>query len=192
MVSTRSAEVPHSLQLLIEFVNTLDPDDQSDELATAEGLRSWLAQRRLLRPDNPSLTESERQAAVRLREALRALMLANNGADADPAAAAELDEVTRAGELGITVTDDGSAQLVARAGGLAGALGRLVLPVAEGAQDGSWRRVKACRAGDCLWAFYDRSRNRSGVWCDMAVCGNREKVRAYRKRGNDGGHAGHG
>jgi predicted RNA-binding Zn ribbon-like protein len=48
--------------------------------------------------------------------------------------------------------------------------------------DGSWQRVKACRADDCHWAFYDFSRNRSGTWCDMAVCGNREKVRSYRER----------
>jgi predicted RNA-binding Zn ribbon-like protein len=48
--------------------------------------------------------------------------------------------------------------------------------------DGTWARVKACRAEDCRWAFYDFSRNRSGTWCDMAVCGNRAKVRAYRAR----------
>jgi len=48
--------------------------------------------------------------------------------------------------------------------------------------DGTWARVKACVADDCQWAFYDSSRNRSGRWCDMAVCGNREKVRTYRSR----------
>ena len=42
--------------------------------------------------------------------------------------------------------------------------------------------VKACPADDCRWAFYDRSRNRSGTWCDMSDCGNRAKARAYRKR----------
>jgi predicted RNA-binding Zn ribbon-like protein len=56
------------------------------------------------------------------------------------------------------------------------------VPVAEAVRDDSWQRAKACRAADCHWAFYDRSRNRSGVWCEMAVCGNRTKVRAYRDR----------
>jgi predicted RNA-binding Zn ribbon-like protein len=34
----------------------------------------------------------------------------------------------------------------------------------------------------CHWLFYDRSRNRSAVWCQMAVCGNRTKTKAYRAR----------
>jgi predicted RNA-binding Zn ribbon-like protein len=48
--------------------------------------------------------------------------------------------------------------------------------------DGSWARLKACRSQLCKWLFYDRSRNRSAVWCSMAVCGNRTKTRAYRAR----------
>ncbi len=50
------------------------------------------------------------------------------------------------------------------------------------ALDGTWQRVKACDADDCLEAFYDQSRNRSGRWCDMSLCGNRTKVRAYRSK----------
>ncbi len=46
--------------------------------------------------------------------------------------------------------------------------------------DGTWSRLKACR--QCEWAFYDWSKNRSGRWCAMSVCGNRTKVRAYRAR----------
>jgi predicted RNA-binding Zn ribbon-like protein len=58
--------------------------------------------------------------------------------------------------------------------------------VAAAAADGTWERAKACRADDCRWAFYDQSRNRSARWCDMAVCGNRTKVRAYRAKRGDG------
>jgi len=65
---------------------------------------------------------------------------------------------------------------------LAGAMALLLVPVANSIGDGSRQRVKACRAPDCHWAFYDRSRNHSGVWCKMAVCGNRTKVRTYRAR----------
>jgi predicted RNA-binding Zn ribbon-like protein len=73
-------------------------------------------------------------------------------------------------------------RLEPEAPGLPGALAALLVPVAEAIADGTWSRVKACRADDCHWAFYDFSRNRSGAWCEMAVCGNREKVRAYRER----------
>ena len=50
-----------------------------------------------------------------------------------------------------------------------------------GMLDGSWTRLKACLDTGCGWAFYDRSRNRSGQWCDT-TCGSRHKVRAYRAR----------
>jgi predicted RNA-binding Zn ribbon-like protein len=182
MVSASAREIPHSLDLVIDFVNTLDPDEPSDGLSTPDQVRSWLVQRGLLGAQDLAVHERDRAAALRLREAMRALMFANNGADSDASAAHELDEVARRGQLGVAVGPDGTARLVPRATGVAGALASLVVPVTEAALDGSWRRVKACRADDCQWAFYDRSRNRSGVWCEMAVCGNREKVRAYRSR----------
>jgi len=47
---------------------------------------------------------------------------------------------------------------------------------------GTWSRLKVCPADDCQWAFYDHSKNRSGTWCSMKVCGNRAKVRRYRER----------
>lgn len=43
-------------------------------------------------------------------------------------------------------------------------------------------RVKECRGDRCTWLFLDESRNRSRRWCDMGDCGNRAKVRRYRKR----------
>ena len=49
--------------------------------------------------------------------------------------------------------------------------------------EGTWARLKACERDSCRWAFYDRSKNRSGHWCSMDVCGAREKNRrAYRRR----------
>lgn len=42
-------------------------------------------------------------------------------------------------------------------------------------------RMKIC--GNCGWLFLDRSKNKSRLWCDMSVCGNRMKAaRHYRKR----------
>jgi predicted RNA-binding Zn ribbon-like protein len=168
---------------VIDFVNTLDPDEPDDAFATTEGLGSWLVNRGLLDAADVPLREVDRSEAVRLREALLALMLAHNGVGSDEHAARALDEVARRGELGVEFRSDGSAPLTPRAEGFARALAEVVVPVAEASRDGSWQRVKACRADDCEWAFYDRSRNRSGVWCDMAVCGNRAKVRAHRQRG---------
>jgi predicted RNA-binding Zn ribbon-like protein len=174
--------MPHQLGRVIEFVNTLDRETEVDELSTPIGLRTWLVDRQLLDPDGPPIGEPERRQAIRLREALRAVLLAHNGLEPDPEAAAELDRVAQAGRLSVQFAADGSAALRPRARGFAGALAGLLAAVAAADADGSWQRAKACRADDCEWAFYDHSRNRSGVWCDMAVCGNRTKVRAYRAR----------
>ena len=54
--------------------------------------------------------------------------------------------------------------------------------VAEARAVGTWERLKACSLSSCQWAFYDRSKNRSGRWCSMQTCGNRTKTRSYRSR----------
>jgi predicted RNA-binding Zn ribbon-like protein len=42
--------------------------------------------------------------------------------------------------------------------------------------------VRRCASETCLWLFLDRTKNHRRRWCDMKVCGNRTKVRAYRRR----------
>jgi predicted RNA-binding Zn ribbon-like protein len=175
-------ESPHDLDLVIDFVNTLDIDEATDELATPAALAAWLSERRLMARAAGPPSDADLRDAIDLREALRALMLANNGDDTDSRAGDELERAARRADLGVHFADDGAVRLEPRDIGVAGALARLLVPIAQARSDGAWARVKACRADDCQWAFYDRSRNRSGVWCDMAVCGNRTKVRTYRTR----------
>lgn len=43
-------------------------------------------------------------------------------------------------------------------------------------------RLRSCAAGDCGWWFVDDTKNRSRRWCDMKICGNREKVRRFRQK----------
>jgi len=42
--------------------------------------------------------------------------------------------------------------------------------------------VKACEGPECTLLFVDRTRGRERRWCSMAVCGNRAKQAAHRKR----------
>jgi len=42
------------------------------------------------------------------------------------------------------------------------------------------RLVRIC--ANCSWLFLDNSRNASRVWCDMAVCGNRQKAKRHYLR----------
>jgi len=171
---------PHDLDLVIDFVNTLDMERGEDSLTTPGALAQWLSGRDLLAA-GAAVSKAEHGAALGLREALRALMLANNGGDPATGAWAALEDVARRGELAVAF-EPGEVLLAARAPAVRGALAGLLVPVAVSLADRTWERAKACRSPTCQWAFYDRSRNRSGAWCAMAVCGNRTKVRSYRAR----------
>ena len=70
----------------------------------------------------------------------------------------------------------------ASSSGASAVLARLLAVIARADAEGTWERLKVCPADDCLWAFYDFSRNHSRSWCDMRVCGNRAKARAFRSR----------
>ncbi len=43
-------------------------------------------------------------------------------------------------------------------------------------------RVRECASETCAWLFLDKSKNRTRRWCDMKVCGNREKARRHYER----------
>jgi predicted RNA-binding Zn ribbon-like protein len=180
-MAVSSPSIAPDLDTVIDFVNTHDVKERSDDLATPRGLRAWLSQRGLI-ARSAAVSETDRARAIDLREALRDLLLAHNGAPSRPAAGHTLERAARRGGLSIHFTEDGAATAAPAAKGVDGALTRLLVPVADAMHSDEWARAKACRAADCHWAFHDRSRNRSGVWCDMAECGNRTKVRAYRSR----------
>jgi predicted RNA-binding Zn ribbon-like protein len=42
--------------------------------------------------------------------------------------------------------------------------------------------IRRCGNPDCVLFFYDATRNHRRQWCAMKTCGNRMKVRAFRKR----------
>jgi predicted RNA-binding Zn ribbon-like protein len=177
---------PHNLQLVIDFVNTLDLDEGTDRTDTPAHLAEWLDERGLRCADGPPpVGDPELEQAVDLRETLRSVLVAHSERVEPTEALQCLEEIAAEGGLGVRFGNDGAVDIGPRAPGYPGVLAQLLVPVAHAAMDGTWARVKACVADDCHWAFYDTSRNRSGRWCDMAVCGNREKVRTYRSRRSD-------
>ncbi|HEU0194834.1 MAG TPA: CGNR zinc finger domain-containing protein [Gaiellales bacterium] len=170
---------PAPLDLVQEFVNTveLSPDGDQDGIATPQELDAWLAGEGF---SGPPSSAADVERAREVREGLRRLLEANNGQPPDPGEAAALDRALSGTELRIRF-QDGAVHLVA-APGLNAFLAALSDAVLCSQADGTWPNLKACRAESCRWAFYDRSRNHSGVWCSMDDCGSREKVRAYRRR----------
>ena len=147
---------PEPLRRVQLFVNSADVEHGVDWLP------DWLAEHGLV---------GEEGRARALREALRELVLANNGF---PASAQALQIVNDAADR-IRLRVDAGVHLDARDG-----LDGVVATMLGAMLDGSWIRLKACR--NCHWSFYDLSPNRSATWCSMQLCGNRAKTRAYRKR----------
>jgi predicted RNA-binding Zn ribbon-like protein len=152
---------PDPLREVQLLVNSVDLHNE------VEWLPEWLSAHGL-DPDR------ERERATKLREALRALVLANNGLVPDPDA---LEIFNRAAaRVSLRLEPDGQLRLASEGDAL-----DEVVTVALGAMlDGSWERLKACR--NCYWSFYDYSPNRSATWCSMQLCGNRKKTREYRRR----------
>jgi predicted RNA-binding Zn ribbon-like protein len=150
---------PDPLRAVQQFINSVDLENDVDWLP------AWLAERSL---------SGELDRARELREALRALVLANNVFPLDPAAVAVVNDA--AGRLSLELSAEGRVGV--RADG--DQIDQIVGVALAAMLDGSWERLKACR--NCRWSFYDYSPNRSATWCSMQLCGNRKKTRAYRRR----------
>jgi predicted RNA-binding Zn ribbon-like protein len=184
-----SQEAPGDLELVRSFVNSVDLEDGTEQLDSPDSLRTWLGERELL--GEGTADDADLARAIELREALRELLLAHHGDDheADPAAIETVEAAARRARLEVRFAGDAVARVEAGGGGVDGALGRLLAIVAAAQADGTWSRLKACPWDTCRWAFYDHSRNRSGVWCNMAVCGNRAKAQAFRARRRGAEHS---
>jgi predicted RNA-binding Zn ribbon-like protein len=174
---------PGPLALVQAFVNTVAEEGHFrwEAIGDTGSLSSWLEGRGLL-AGGESVGEADVARAKEVRAALRSLLAANNGRGADPAAIRALNLAAERARLTVRFGADGRATLEPGAGGVDGALGRVLAAVHAGMEEGTWGRLKSCANATCGWAFYDRSKNRSGRWCSMEVCGNRTKTRAYRRR----------
>jgi predicted RNA-binding Zn ribbon-like protein len=177
---------PGALELVRTFVNTVDVETGDDVLAAGDpkAVKAWFVEQDLVAGD-ARVTAADAKRVVDVREALRALLLANNGEPLADGAVAVLNDVAARSPLEAQFGAEGTITVTGRDEGVEGALGQLLAIVVQAVSDGTWSRLKACKAHDCEWAFYDKSRNRSGQWCVMAVCGNRSKARSYRDRKRD-------
>ena len=182
--SSPEKTAPEPLRLVQRFINSTEihetrPTDE--ELASPEALRDWLAERDLM-DRSEAVSDADLARALDVREGLRALLMAHNGEPLDAVRIEKLDRVARRMRVHVCFGADAQPELVADSGGVDGALARLLAIVATAAEQGTWERLKACPRDCCMWAFYDRSKNRSGRWCSMDSCGNVEKARAFRER----------
>jgi predicted RNA-binding Zn ribbon-like protein len=176
-----SKPAPTELAVIEAFVNTADFEDGDEALAIPAELSAWLAEHDLAEPGE-TFSHEDLAAAIAVREALRALLLANNDGELEPAAPATLTAAAERARLTVAVDEQGRARVEPRAAGIGRVFGRLLGIVARAQAEGTWERLKACPWDTCHVAFYDHSRNHSRTWCSMAVCGNRAKAQTYRRR----------
>jgi predicted RNA-binding Zn ribbon-like protein len=180
-LKTGSKPAPGELVIVQGLVNTLDMEVGTDEIATPESLKAWLVRYGLMK-SNERVSTKDHRTVLAFRRALRQLLLANNGEAIQPAPLKQLNQLARQYPLGVFFKPDGSFSLSPAGHGIEGALGYILARMVKAVDERTWSRLKACRETNCQWAFYDNSKNHSGRWCSMAVCGSRDKARAYRKR----------
>jgi predicted RNA-binding Zn ribbon-like protein len=169
-----------------DFVNTLHVERGTDELA------SWSSARIFLRGAGYSVPQSVTQDDLdrlnALRGALRDLLTANgHGGEGHSTARAVrvLSQLAADANIAVEVGRDGTLRLRADGKGATQVVSALIVSTHDAQRDGTWKRLKVCRNGACAWAFYDYSRNHSGTWCAMGICGNRNKVARHRASQKD-------
>ncbi|MDP9187885.1 MAG: CGNR zinc finger domain-containing protein [Actinomycetota bacterium] len=179
-VEGKPAPVP--LLALQAFANTLDVETSTDLLDSPESFEDWLSRsgfaKKGLKVDPQAL-----RRARRLRATVRELLIANERGTRNRKAEAALARLASTSQASLAADDEG--RLGPDLAPLASAeelIGRLLTVILYAQATGTWERLKLCENPECLWAFYDSSRNRSGSWCRSGLCGNRLKNRAYRDR----------
>ncbi|MCU1694564.1 MAG: RNA-binding protein [Mycobacterium sp.] len=173
---------PEPLRRVQSLINTLDRESGLDRLAVAGDAAPWMAANGLL-PPGGTPTDDDLSTLIGMREGLRALVLQNtDGQDPDPSLVSPLHRLVEGEPVRAAVGEDGAVRLAPVGDSLRARLVGLLLIVSDAQRDGTWAHLLACANDDCQWAFYDRSRNHGGTWCDMATCGNKLKNRDFRAR----------
>jgi predicted RNA-binding Zn ribbon-like protein len=174
-------KAPGRLELLQRFINSYNHDfpPDWDRIGTPEKAAAWLREKGLVAADD-RLSEADVARLRAVREAIRALIIANHGGDPGEDAPEIIRKLSRAALFRVAIDDTGQVALEPAERGVDGAVATLLDIVREAQASGDWSRLKACR--NCEYAFFDRSKNKSAAWCSMSICGNRTKNRAYYRR----------
>lgn len=195
-----SAFDPSAGQLCLDFVNTLAdrPVGEQEGLEEPADLLAWARDAGLVESERArrlaSRLEGEPRKAsellrrsIDLRESLYRLLRAATACEEAPAE--DLARFNR--ELGRALREprlepvDGAA-CCWRWGGDGERLEALLRPVVRSAASlltsPELSRLRECGGRRCSWLFIDRSRGGRRRWCDMKVCGNREKARRHYER----------
>jgi predicted RNA-binding Zn ribbon-like protein len=189
-------EAPAGLALLQELLNTRAPMSYgSDLLLSADDAQRWLTEAlatwsRVSGLPAPTLliSSTDLRSLRRLRSTFENVILA--GGNHEPDGALPPADVP----VSLVPDADGWVRIVPAGRGTRWLASALWSEALLAQQAGLWPRLKLCHNPDCRAAFFDTSRNNSGVWHDVSTCGNTANLRAFRERkrllGGTGGLAG--
>jgi predicted RNA-binding Zn ribbon-like protein len=173
------AAAPSGLALVQDLLNTGAAGN--DLLADVGSTREWVGNALDAWARTTGRDPVEVSVGAADVEALRALRAdvftaVNGGPRTEPR------DVPRSVTLGFSVTTDGVVDLQPRGNGWRAVAAAVYLECFVAQRTDTWRRLKICRNERCAAAFYDQSRNNSGVWHDVKVCGNAANLRKSRER----------
>ena len=177
------APAPGGLGLVQDFLNTAGVEGYGSDLLAdtavagdwaAGAVRTW-ASVRGMDVEPPPLRDIDLAKLRALRETIAHMVAGTTRSGPGAGAVAPTP-------ASLTLSGAGEVRLEPAGAGwrwLASALwGEILLSQ----HDGTWRRIKRCHNPRCATAFYDRSKNNSGVWHDVKTCGNAANLRASRAR----------
>ena len=187
----------------LDFLNSVATpvDEEVDWISDGEGLLAWLEQAELvpgaaleeIRIRSTAAELDDVAARARdLREWFRGFVRKRKGG---PLVAKDLREIEPLNQLlgrdqqhGEIVTNisGGVTSFELRAHRRWQSAASLLMPIAEALArlvcEEDFTHVKACEGPRCTLMFADHTRGHARRWCSMAICGNRAKVAAHRKR----------
>jgi predicted RNA-binding Zn ribbon-like protein len=187
----------------LDFLNSIATpvDVEVDWIGDGEGLLAWLGQAGLVpraaldairSQATPAELDDVATQARGLREWFRRFVQKRKGRALSARDLRELAPLNR-----LLERDEQHGEIVASAPGAATAFEfreqrrwrtpeSLLMPIAEALAklvcEEDFTYVKACEGPRCTLMFADHTRGHARRWCSMAICGNRAKVAAHRKR----------
>src|SRR5215208_2348210 len=133
------AKAPGRLELLQRFINSYNHDlpREWDRLGTPETAQAWLRQKRLVAPGD-RISEDDVGRLRELREAIRALAIANQGGQPAAGAADVVRRAAGTARLCVAIDDAGRTALGPEAGGVDAAVATLLGIRHEDQLTGQW------------------------------------------------------
>lgn len=187
----------------LDFLNSVATpvNEPVDWISDGEGLLAWLDQAGLVpsgaiedvrvRSTPAELDEAAAQARE-LREWFRGFVRKRKGRPLtarDVRALEPLNQLLERDEQHAEIVAgarDGVTPFELRANRRWQSAASLLMPIAEALArvvcEEDFTQVKACEGPGCTLMFADHTRGHVRRWCSMAICGNRAKVAAHRKR----------